>query len=80
MRDLSIESDKFKPYGQGVCFYHIRQFRELTGKISRFEVTLGKTIDDDSLYLDLRWVLTNIDTLVTDFKAHPEKYVHLSIF
>jgi len=42
--------------------------------------TLGKTLADDSLYYDLRRTLTNLDSLVTDFKAHPKKYISISIF
>lgn len=57
-----------------------QDLHDLTRRVSQGEGTLGKAIADDSLYLDLRRALTNFDSLVTDFKAHPKKYIHLSIF
>lgn len=57
-----------------------QELHNLTRQVSQGEGTLGRAIADDSLYLDLRRALTNFDSLVTDFKAHPKKYIHLSIF
>jgi phospholipid/cholesterol/gamma-HCH transport system substrate-binding protein len=57
-----------------------RQLNELSERISRGEGTIGKTMADDSLYYDLRRTLNNLDSLVTDFKQHPKKYVKVSIF
>jgi len=53
---------------------------EISRQVADGEGTLGKTLADDSLYYDLRSAITNLDSLVTDFKKHPKKYVHLSIF
>jgi len=49
-------------------------------RIEDGEGTLGKTMADDSLYYDLRRTMNNLDSLITDFKEHPKKYIHLSIF
>jgi phospholipid/cholesterol/gamma-HCH transport system substrate-binding protein len=56
------------------------RMQELSRQVANGEGTLGKTLADDSLYYDLRSAITNLDSLVTDFKKHPKKYVHLSIF
>ena len=57
-----------------------QDFHNLADKVREGEGTIGKAFADDSLYLDLRRAVTNLDSLVTDFKAHPKKYIHLSIF
>ena len=54
--------------------------KELAERINNGEGTLGRTLSDDSLYFDLRQTISNLDSLITDFKEHPKKYVHLSIF
>lgn len=42
--------------------------------------TLGKTLQDEELYDKLVKSISNLDTLVTDIKAHPKKYIHFSLF
>ena len=54
--------------------------KDITKRIKKGEGTLGKTMADDSLYHDLRQAMNNLDSLITDFKEHPKKYIHLSIF
>ncbi|MCP4581146.1 MAG: MCE family protein [candidate division Zixibacteria bacterium] len=61
--------------------------KELSGRIDRLsqqledgEGTLGKTLADDSLYYDLRSAVTNLDSLITEFKEDPKKFINLSIF
>ena len=54
--------------------------KELAERINNGEGTLGRTLSDDSLYFDLRQTISNLDSLITDFKEHPKKYIHLSIF
>ncbi len=54
--------------------------KSITERIEKGEGTLGKTMADDSLYYDLRQTMNNLDSLITDFKEHPKKYIHLSIF
>ena len=56
------------------------QVHVLTTKISEGQGTLGKVVADDSLYNDLRQTLINLDSLITDFKEHPKKYVKVSVF
>jgi phospholipid/cholesterol/gamma-HCH transport system substrate-binding protein len=52
----------------------------LTTKVELGEDTLGKTLADDSLYYDIRTMVNNLDSLITDFKENPGRYVKVSIF
>jgi phospholipid/cholesterol/gamma-HCH transport system substrate-binding protein len=42
--------------------------------------TLGKALKEDSLYQSLLKTAVDLDSLLTDFKANPKKYIHFSIF
>jgi len=44
------------------------------------EGTIGKALKDDTLYYRLVSATANLDSLITDFKKNPKKYVKLSIF
>jgi phospholipid/cholesterol/gamma-HCH transport system substrate-binding protein len=53
---------------------------KLLSNLESGEGTLGKALKDDSLYNQLVSATVNLDSLITDFKKHPKKYVKLSIF
>ena len=42
--------------------------------------TLGKLMNDPSVFDNLNHTVQSADSLVTDLKAHPKRYVHFSIF
>jgi len=42
--------------------------------------TLGKTLQDEQLYEKLIKSVSDLDTLITDIKANPKKYIHFSVF
>lgn len=42
--------------------------------------TLGKLMTDSSVYENLNHTVQSADSLVTDLKAHPKRYVHFSVF
>lgn len=42
--------------------------------------TLGKLMNDPSVYDNLNHTVQSADSLVTDLKAHPKRYVHFSVF
>ena len=50
--------------------------RQLTGT----DGTLGALMNDRALYDNLNHTLQSADSLVTDLKAHPKRYVHFSLF
>ena len=49
-------------------------------KVNRGEGTLGKLVNDDSLYTNLNNTAHDLDLLVKDMNANPKKYVHFSMF
>ena len=42
--------------------------------------TIGKMMSDPELYNNLNHTVQSADSLVTDLKAHPKRYVHFSVF
>lgn len=42
--------------------------------------TIGKLLTDSLLYGDIRHTVASLDSLLTDFKANPKKYINLRIF
>ena len=51
----------------------VKKFNENTG-------TLGKLMNDDSLYNNLNATAASMDALMVDLKANPTRYVHFSVF
>jgi phospholipid/cholesterol/gamma-HCH transport system substrate-binding protein len=72
MANIAVASQNIKTLSE--------RLNVLTEQISNGEGTLGKAVTDDSLYYDLKRTINNLDSLVTDFKKHPKKYVKVSIF
>ena len=52
----------------------------ITAKMNGKHGTLGLLLGDPTLYNNLNSTLMSADSLVTNFKAHPKRYVHFSIF
>ena len=53
---------------------------QMTQKLNSNEGTLGLLMRDKSLYNNLTATAASADSLLTDLKAHPKRYVHFSIF
>ena len=49
-------------------------------KLNSTEGTIGKLINDPSLFDNLNATMVHADSLVIDLKAHPKRYVHFSVF
>lgn len=49
-------------------------------RLDRGEGTAGKLLRDTLMYADMRNLIHTTDSLLTDFKKNPKKYVSLSIF
>lgn len=56
------------------------QVNSLLAKVDSGQGTAAKLLNDPGLYNDLRRLTTRLDSVTADFKAHPKKYVNLSIF
>lgn len=58
----------------------LKNCEELTHKLNSNDGTIGKFLNDPSLYNNLNATMRNADSLMIDLKAHPKRYVHFSIF
>lgn len=52
----------------------------LTAQLNSKESSLGLLMNDPSLYNNLNNTVRSADSLLTNLKAHPKRYVHFSIF
>ena len=57
-----------------------RQLNLALAKLNTGEGSAGKLLTDTLLYRDLRNLVSSVDSLMTDFKKNPRKYINLSIF
>ena len=53
---------------------------EMTQKLNSNEGTLGLLMRDATLYNHLSATAADADSLLIDFKAHPKRYIHFSVF
>ncbi len=58
----------------------LTQTSEILTKINAGKGSLGKLVNNDSLYLNLNKTIQDLDFLIVDLNNHPKRYVHLSIF
>ena len=58
----------------------ISSVHRMLEQIQSPEGTLGKMMSDSELYENLNHTVQSADSLVTDLKAHPKRYVHFSVF
>jgi phospholipid/cholesterol/gamma-HCH transport system substrate-binding protein len=58
----------------------MREAADIMEKINSGEGTAGAIMNDDSLYNALSRTAYNLDKLIVDFREHPKKYVHVSVF
>ncbi|EOR96086.1 hypothetical protein ADIARSV_0730 [Arcticibacter svalbardensis MN12-7] len=49
-------------------------------KVNSGQGSIGKLVNDDSLYNNLNNASKNLDNLMIDLKAHPKRYVSFSVF
>jgi phospholipid/cholesterol/gamma-HCH transport system substrate-binding protein len=57
-----------------------QSIQNLVADLESGQGTLGRAIKEDSLYNSLMKAATDLDSLLTDFKANPKKYIHFSVF
>lgn len=58
----------------------ISSVHQMMNQIQSPEGTLGLLMKDPGLYNNLNHTIQSADSLVTDLKAHPKRYVHFSVF
>ncbi len=55
-------------------------FQEVVDKVNSGEGTVGKLVNNDSLYFELEASSLQLKQLLEDIKLHPERYVKVSVF
>lgn len=58
----------------------ISSFHELLGKINDPDGTIGRLLVDDSVYLSVDQLLSDVDVLVRKIQENPKKYIKISVF
>ncbi|MCQ2337777.1 MAG: MlaD family protein [Paludibacteraceae bacterium] len=58
----------------------IQNVKELSERINSNEGTLGRLLNDQSLYMDIDSTVRSVNALVLDLKQNPKDYVHFSLF
>lgn len=58
----------------------INSVHKMMEQIQNPNGTLGKLMSDPSVYDNLDHTVQSADSLLTDFKAHPKRYIHFSVF
>lgn len=58
----------------------LKNVQEMTDKLNSNEGTLGLLMRDKRLYNNLSATAADADSLLIDFKAHPKRYIHFSVF
>lgn len=53
---------------------------QITGQLRNGKGTVGKLIQEDSVYIHLNRTLTSVDSLVEDIKKDPTRYFRFSVF
>jgi phospholipid/cholesterol/gamma-HCH transport system substrate-binding protein len=53
---------------------------EIFSKINSGQGTAGQLIANDSVYRNLNSAIVSLDSLLTDLREHPKRYVQLSVF
>lgn len=55
-------------------------FRQILEKINNPDGTIGKLLTDDSVYLSLDDLLSDVDSLIRKIQENPKKYIKISVF
>ena len=58
----------------------LAETQEILAKINNGTGSMGKLINNDTLYNMLNKTIMDLDTLVNDLNKNPKKYVHFSLF
>lgn len=82
--NLAILSDSLKQMPLASTVQHLEkttaQIQQLVEKMEKGEGSLGKLLNEETLYNKLLYSAEALETLLVDLKSHPKRYVHFSIF
>ena len=82
--NLAILSDSLKQMPLASTVQHLEkttaQIQQLVDKMEKGEGSLGKLLNEETLYNKLLYSAEALEALLVDLKSHPKRYVHFSIF
>ena len=82
--NLAILSDSLTQMPWASTVQHLEkttaQIQQLVEKMEKGEGSLGKILNEETLYNKLLYSAEALETLLVDLKLHPKRYVHFSIF
>ena len=58
----------------------LKNVEQMTTTLNSKEGTLGLLMRDPELYRNLNSTMAHADSLMIDFKSHPKRYIHFSVF
>jgi phospholipid/cholesterol/gamma-HCH transport system substrate-binding protein len=58
----------------------LHNVEQMTTKLNSKEGTLGLLMRDPGLYNSLNATMSDADSLMIDFRKHPKRYIHFSVF
>ena len=58
----------------------VDDLQSLLNKINSGQGSIGMLVNDKDLYNNLTTTLSSLDKLVSDLKAHPSRYINVSVF
>ncbi len=82
--NLALLSDSLKQMPLASTIQHLEkttaQIQQLVEKMEKGEGSLGKLLNEETLYNKLLYSAEALEALLVDLKSHPKRYVHFSIF
>ena len=80
IKDLSPKIDKVLSKFLNKSSNAVEQLNSLLTGLNEGKGSLGGIVKNDSLYQNLNHSITSIDSLVSDIKQNPKKYINVSVF
>ena len=82
--NLSEVSDELNSFGLSNLLSNLEVsvdgINSIVNKLDSDKSTIGKLINEDEVYNNLNSSIESLNSLISDIKANPKKYVHFSIF
>ena len=82
--NLSEVSDELNSFGLSSLLSNLEVsvdgISSIVNKLDSDKSTIGKLINEDEVYNNLNLSIESLNSLISDIKANPKKYVHFSVF